>query len=258
MKKNHWIFKLGLFCLIGLLIVGFITPEAEALSLRKIKKKLLRNGTVFDAAKYVQNTLALKEYQKQLETLRETLKHLEKMNNSTSQATKAYVISVYNRLIMVRNTVKGLTYSYASLQKEWDETFKDFEAFHGMKASEYANHLKVLDEKTSNALLDAMKSQGFIVDIDGDQVVLKGLMDQSMGAKGMLGALQVANYMAALQMTQMARMELVMAMSFRAQTLYYQWKVQEKMAKRAYAKQNEIKFDNPMNNLSISGAFPQF
>jgi len=183
MKKNHWIFKLGLFCLIGLLIVGFITPEAEALSLRKIKKKLLRNGTVFDAAKYVQNTLALKEYQKQLETLRETLKHLEKMNNSTSQATKAYVISVYNRLIMVRNTVKGLTYSYASLQKEWDETFKDFEAFHGMKASEYANHLKVLDEKTSNALLDAMKSQGFIVDIDGDQVVLKGLLDQSMGAK---------------------------------------------------------------------------
>lgn len=256
MKQNSWGFKFGVFGMVVLLMASTVSPVAEAGLFRK-KPKIYPGAPVFDGGKFVQTTLALEEYKKQLDTLKETLKHLETMNKNTSQATKAYIISVFNRLIMVRNTAKGLTYSYSLLQKEWDETFKDFVTFHGLKASEYANHLKVLDEKTSNALLDAMKAQGFIVDIDGDHLVLKGLVDQSMDAEGMLGVLQVANYMAALQMTQMTRMELVMTMSFRAQTLYYQWKIQEKMAKRAYAKQNEIDCDNPLSNPS-AGTFPRF
>jgi len=252
--EKMWRMRFGLFSLMILLTAGMATPKAEA-SMFGFKFK---GGPVFDAAKFVENSKALEKYFEKLELMQKELKHLEKMNHSTVQVTKAYVVSVFNRLIMVRNTVRGITYSYALLQKEWDDTYKDFAIFHGMKASEYAKHLMVLDDKTSNALLDALKAQGFIVDIDGDHFVLKGLMDQSLDAQGILGALQVANYMAALQTAQMTRMEVVMTMSFRAQTLYYRWKIEEKMSKRAYAERNALNCDNPMNQSSAGGAFPSF
>lgn len=243
-------------CLISfcLSVASSLMPTAEAGWLRR---KIFRGGSVFDPVKYTQLLLQVEQVKKQLDNWEKETDHLKTMNESSSKMVRTYILTMFDRLIAIRNTAKGLTYNYAILQTEWDKTFKEFKTFNGISASEYAEHLKVLDEKTSLALLDAMRSQGLIVDFDGDRMVLKGLMEESKNSEGTLGALQVSNYIAALQMTQFLRMELIMTMSFRAQATYYQWLIQQKMSQRAYAKKNQIKMENPTSQLT-GGTFPDF
>ena len=251
MKKRIRLVTLSLIFLL-ISMIGPFTSKIEAWGWH------FHGGPVFDITRYIELIKEISQMEKQLTLMKADLDHLKEMDSSTSGLAKNYIVAAINRLITIRNTAKGLTYSYSQIQKQWDETFKDFGAFNGLKASDYANHLKTLDEKTSQALLDAMKAQGIIIDLDGDKVVLERLMDATKSAKGILGALQVTNYIAALQMTQLMRMELIITMSFRAQTTYYQWMMQEKMSQRAYADKNQIKFDNPTNSSSMGDGFPQF
>lgn len=251
MKKRVLVLSVSLI-FISVLMVGPYTPKAEAWGWH------FHGGPVKDITKIFRLIEEYNRLYSNLISMKKDLDHLIEMNKDTSNMTREYIKKSLERLIMIRNAAKGLTHSYSIIQHQWDETFKGFGAFNGMKASAYADHLKDLDEKTSQALLNAMKAQGIIVELDDDRVILDGLMDSTKSAKGILGAIQVTNYISALQMTQLMRMEIVMTMSFRAQTAYYQWMIQEKMSQRAYANQNQVIFDNPIKSSSSLDIFPEF
>jgi hypothetical protein len=46
-------------------------------------------------------------------------------------------------------------------------------------------------------------------------------------------------------------MEVVMTTSFRAQTLYYKWMLEQRKSQRDYAKKNEIGLDDPVNGCDL-------
>lgn len=194
----------------------------------------------------------------QLRALEEMKKHLNPMNMAIFTKCRNFISNAFSKLASLRNSVKGLTFNYSKVEEVWNKTYKKAEGFGKMKDSDYAIHLRTLDEQTSNALLDAMKAQSLISDIDADKERLEELMDESKSAKGMLQAMQVGNQINSLQINQLVRMQTIMAMSYRAQTMYYQWEMQEKMSQRIYAEKNKIQFDNPMKSVSFDSGFPQF
>jgi len=240
-------------CFLLMMTVGPFTPTTEAW-FRKFK-----GGPIFDILKIWEVIEQLERAKAIVKRVEDDLKHLEKMDLTTAELTREYIRQQYERLIMVRNTVRGLTFTYTQLQKEWDKTFKDFAEFNdGIKAVDYAKYLEDLDQKTSNALYDAMRAQGLIVYQDKDRIRIEGLMDASRAGNGDLAAIQVANYIAGLQSVQLARMEVVMTTSFRAQTLYYKWMLEQRKSQRDYAKKNEIGLDDPVKSAGSAEEFPKF
>ena len=194
----------------------------------------------------------------QYEALKQNLAHLNPMNALAFLKSKTHLLDSFAKLGNLRDSVKGLTFNYSKVEEVWNKTYKNTDQLGEMKDSEYASHLKTLDEQTSNALLDAMKAQSLISDIDKDKDELVDLMNQSSSAGGMLEAMQVGNQINSLQVSQLVRMQTIMAMSYRAQTMYYQWEMQEKMSQRVYAEKNQIKFDNPLSSSISNSGFPQF
>lgn len=209
---------------------------------------------VSNLANIIQQLTVMKD---QLTKLKEGLKHLVKINPAVFAKVKTSLVGAFDRLTDFRNKVKGLAFDYSKVDEIWKSTYKSTEDLSKMQDWEYTNHLKQLDELTSNALYDAMKAQSLIGEIDKDKELLETLMDESYNAQGMLEAMQVGNKINSLQMMQLARMQTIMATSYRAQTMYYQWEMQEKMSQRVYAERNQIKIDNPIHKATIAG-FPQF
>jgi len=245
MKKKVSVIWLVCIVFIFTSLVPPLVPRAEAAI------------PVIDYSNLAQIIQQLSVMKKQLENLKEQLKHFVKMKTEVFAKVKTNLVGAFDKLTNFRNSVKGLTFDYSKVDEVWKSTYKSTDDLSKMQDGEYANHLKKLDEQTSNALLDAMKAQSLVGEIDKDKELLETLMNESYSAQGMLEAMQIGNKINALQMMQLARMQVIMAASYRAQTMYYQWEMQEKMSQRVYAERNRIQMDNPVQKAAMEG-FPQF
>lgn len=213
--------------------------------------------SVIDVSNLAKIIQQLSVMDKQLKKLEEGLKHLLKIKVEVFAKVKAGLSGVFDKLSDFRSKIKGLAFDYSKVDEVWKSTYKSTDDLRKMQDREFADHLRKLDEETSKALYDAMKAQCLIEEIDKDKELLEMLMDESYQARGMLEAMQIGNKINSLQMMQLARMQVIMAASYRAQTMYYQWEMQEKMSQRVYVERNRIQMDNPIQKAAVAG-FPKF
>ncbi len=235
------------------LVLVFITSVFAPLMPKAEAKVYL----VIDWDNLLKAKAILNQLKAQLEALEKMKQHLEKIGLGFFNNSKKYILDAISKLTDLRNKAKGLSYDINKTEEVWKKTYKQQEDFMKMSGAEYAEFLKNLDQRTSDALFDAMKAQSLISELDGDKDELEKLMQKSYDSVGTLQALQVGNQIQALQMNQLLRMQTIMAMSYRAQTMYYQWEMQEKMSQRIYAEKNQIQLGDPTQNVSSMG-FPSF
>lgn len=247
MNKGSPLWTYICFLLIITLIIPPIMPRVDAGGIPVID--------VSSIAQLLQQYMTL---QKQLDAMKQNLKHFTKISSKLISKARSIIFGSFDKIAAVQKSVKGLVFNTSEIDKAWDKTYKTTEQMNTMNNSEYAEHLQTLDEKTSNALLDAMRAQSLISEIDKDKEILDSLLQESDGAEGMLEAMQIGNQISSIQISQLARMQTIMAMSYRAQAMYYQWEMQEKMSHRAYVNKNQIKMENPVQSNFTQTEFPQF
>jgi len=190
----------------------------------------------------------------QLASLRNEALNLMKMDPF---AANQNVWAIQQQLFNLQNmtyTVRGLVMDYNRIQNQFDSLYPAFSKYNGMSGADYANQVDQLHKQTQNSMFDAMKAQGIVADTWKDQMSLQSLINASQTANGALSAAQTGNQIAALQATEMMKMQQIMATSYRAETSYYA----EVAAREAAAKadsQTYFKLDVP-NTLQGSGRGP--
>lgn len=211
---------------------------------------------VIDISHIMQSVMNYYQLVSQYKKMVEEFEFLKKALENPEQLTNRMIASQIFKIANLHENMKGMVFDYTKIQEAWDKNYKDFSGFNGMSASDYAKHANKTLEATNNAIFDAMKAQGLVVELESDTKLLQDLLDQSAKADGAIKAAQVGHYIASLEITQLMRMQEIMAASYRAQCSYYQHLLQnEQMAKV----QNEKLLINEPNPLStLLGIGPGF
>lgn len=120
---------------------------------------------------------------------------------------------------VLRNT-QGLVYNYKALQSQFDRLYPDFKAFNGMSGNDYSRQVDAWSNQTMQAIQDAMRAQGLVVNTAQDGADLNALVSASQSASGNLSALQAGNQISALMVKQLVQLQQIVSASSRAQASY--------------------------------------
>ncbi|VBB08469.1 Hypothetical protein LUCI_3741 [Lucifera butyrica] len=171
-----------------------------------------------------------------LQSLQAQLQNLSSLDQSSMTSQINSVQNSLQTLQQLRQSEKGLTLDWTNAQQAWDSEYTDFKNLNGgISATDYTTAYKKLSTNTDNALYDAMKSQGLLVQLDDDQQNLVNLMKSSTSAKGALQAAQIGHQLTALEIQNMLRLQQILTMSNRAQTQYMLQQQQSADASSAWA-----------------------
>ncbi|MGE5606978.1 MAG: hypothetical protein ACM3YE_14975 [Bacteroidota bacterium] len=256
MKK---IFKL-IFCLMILISVVFIayTPQTDAAGM-----------PVFDATNYAQNV------QSYMDQIRNTLnsftilsnqmtqiayeaQNMQKMNSSISGSSVLSIQQSIAKMMNLIQNIKGIALNYENAQYAWDSTYPAFEKYNGMSGGDYANQSKIMRTQTSNAIYDAIITQGLIAQIGNDSANLITLLNASASADGALAAIQAGNLISAMVVQQLMKIQQLMATSYRAEASYYQENVERQAAAAANVSKMTINAKNTLIGPGNGDGFPDF
>ncbi len=216
---------------------------------------------VFDAANFMQNQVNYADQirntinsftmlQNQMTQIAYEIQNLKKMDDKLSASNMANLQRSLSTMINLCQNVVGIALNYEQSQSAWDRTYPKFNKYNGMSGSDYSKQSETIRYQTSNAIYDAMTAQGLVAQLGNDAANLNTLLATSSSTDGVLAAIQVGNQIAALQVQQLMRLQMIMASSYRAETSYYAEEVQGKAAASANA--NKLKL-NTRNTLNAGG-----
>jgi len=187
---------------------------------------------VFDAANFTQNLLnyidqikntinGFRMLENQMMQITYDIQNLRKMDATLSQTNIASIQYNLRAMMSLFSRYKGIAMNFENMQSLWDSVYGNFGRYNGgIRATDYAHQSKIVRQQTSNAIYNAMETQGLVAQLGNDEANLKRLLAASENADGALSAIQVSNQLIAVQIQQLMRMQQIMATTYRAQTSY--------------------------------------
>lgn len=198
-----------------------------------------------DAATLKQQLDVAEQLSNQIKQLENEARNLDPLDSKSLVGLNAKITNTLQQLQQVNNEMQAIGTDYASLQQQWDETYKDFGNFNGMSGEDYATYNRSIINTTQQKIQRALASQSLASDanIQADITALKQLLANSQGAQGAVAATQAASQIAAMQVEQMLKMQRIMSDSYGAQAIY----LQEQAAREKAAQQRAEDFLNTTN-----------
>lgn len=211
--------------------------------------------TVYDPTNHTENLATklqmIEQVKNSAQQLQNDIKNLQKLDPSELQLSLNYIRETIQDLNRLREQTDAIGTEYDSLMAEWDEANPDYEEWNGIDGSRYAEQADKLRDKWSKALLQALTAQSIASPSEQLKTddAMERLLNASQNADGAMGALQAANQMTALMITEQQKMQTIMADSMRSQSMYYQQMID---AQNRARQQNE-RFAGEARDTKITG-----
>ena len=230
--------------LLILTLVGTLTMAQSAFAL-----------TVYDPTNHTENLATklqmIEQVKNSAQQLQNDIKNLQKLDPSELQLSLNYIQETIQDLNRLREQTDAIGTEYDSLMAEWDEANPDYKEWNGVDGSRYAEQADKLRNKWSKALLQALTAQSIASPSEQLKTddAMERLLNASQNADGAMGALQAANQLTALMITEQQKMQTIMADSMRSQSMYYQQMID---AQNRARQQNE-RFAGEAQDTKITG-----
>lgn len=211
--------------------------------------------TVYDPTNHTENLATklqmIEQVKNSAQQLQNDIKNLQKLDPSELQLSLNYIQETIQDLNRLREQTDAIGTEYDSLMAEWDEANPDYEVWNGIDGSRYAEQADKLRDKWSKALLQALTAQSIASPSEQLKTddAMERLLNASQNADGAMGALQAANQLTALMITEQQKMQTIMADSMRSQSMYYEQMID---AQNRARQQNE-RFAGEAQNTKITG-----
>lgn len=211
--------------------------------------------TVYDPTNHTENLATklqmIEQVKNSAQQLQNDIKNLQKLDPSELQLSLNYIQETIQDLNRLREQTDAIGTEYDSLMAEWDEANPDYEEWNGIDGSRYAEQADKLRDKWSKALLQALTAQSIASPSEQLKTddAMERLLNASQNADGAMGALQAANQLTALMITEQQKMQTIMADSMRSQSMYYEQMID---AQNRARQQNE-RFAGEAQNTKITG-----
>ena len=211
--------------------------------------------TVYDPTNHTENLATklqmIEQVKNSAQQLQNDIKNLQKLDPSELQLSLNYIRETIQDLNRLREQTDAIGTEYDSLMAEWDEANPDYEEWNGIDGSRYAEQADKLRDKWSKALLQALTAQSIASPSEQLKTddAMERLLNASQNADGAMGALQAANQLAALMITEQQKMQTIMADSMRSQNMYYEQMID---AQNRARQQNE-RFAGEARDTKITG-----
>ena len=230
--------------LLILTLVGTLTMAQSAFAL-----------TVYDPTNHTENLATklqmIEQVKNSAQQLQNDIKNLQKLDPSELQLSLNYIQETIQDLNRLREQTDAIGAEYDSLMAEWDEANPDYKEWNGVDGSRYAEQADKLRNKWSKALLQALTAQSIASPSEQLKTddAMERLLNASQNADGAMGALQAANQLTALMITEQQKMQTILADSMRSQSMYYQQMID---AQNRARQQNE-RFAGEAQDTKITG-----
>lgn len=211
--------------------------------------------TVYDPTNHTENLATklqmIEQVKNSAQQLQNDIKNLQKLDPSELQLSLNYIQETIQDLNRLREQTDAIGTEYDSLMAEWDEANPDYEVWNGIDGSRYAEQADKLRDKWSKALLQALTAQSIASPSEQLKTddAMERLLNASQNADGAMGALQAANQLTALMITEQQKMQTIMADSMRSQSMYYEQMID---AQNRARQQNE-RFAGEAQDTKITG-----
>ena len=211
--------------------------------------------TVYDPTNHTENLATklqmIEQVKNSAQQLQNDIKNLQKLDPSELQLSLNYIRETIQDLNSLREQTDAIGTEYDSLMAEWDEANPDYEEWNGIDGSRYAEQADKLRDKWSKALLQALTAQSIASPSEQLKTddAMERLLNASQNAEGAMGALQAANQLTALMITEQQKMQTIMADSMRSQNMYYEQMID---AQNRARQQNE-RFAGEARDTKITG-----
>lgn len=211
--------------------------------------------TVYDPTNHTENLATklqmIEQVKNSAQQLQNDIKNLQKLDPSELQLSLNYIQETIQDLNRLREQTDAIGTEYDSLMAEWDEANPDYEVWNGIDGSRYAEQADKLRDKWSKALLQALTAQSIASPSEQLKTddAMERLLNASQNADGAMGALQAANQLTALMITEQQKMQTIMADSMRSQSMYYEQMID---AQNRARQQNE-RFAGEARDTKITG-----
>lgn len=211
--------------------------------------------TVYDPTNHTENLATklqmIEQVKNSAQQLQNDIKNLQKLDPSELQLSLNYIRETIQDLNRLREQTDAIGTEYDSLMAEWDEANPDYEVWNGIDGSRYAEQADKLRDKWSRALLQALTAQSIASPSEQLKTddAMERLLNASQNADGAMGALQAANQLTALMITEQQKMQTIMADSMRSQNMYYEQMID---AQNRARQQNE-RFAGEARDTKITG-----
>lgn len=211
--------------------------------------------TVYDPTNHTENLATklqmIEQVKNSAQQLQNDIKNLQKLDPSELQLSLNYIRETIQDLNRLREQTDAIGTEYDSLMAEWDEANPDYEEWNGIDGSRYAEQADKLRDKWSKALLQALTAQSIASPSEQLKTddAMERLLNASQNADGAMGALQAANQLTALMITEQQKMQTIMADSMRSQNMYYEQMID---AQNRARQQNE-RFAGEARDTKITG-----
>lgn len=211
--------------------------------------------TVYDPTNHTENLATklqmIEQVKNSAQQLQNDIKNLQKLDPSELQLSLNYIQETIQDLNRLREQTDAIGTEYDTLMAEWDEANPDYEEWNGIDGSRYAEQADKLRDKWSKALLQALTAQSIASPSEQLKTddAMERLLNASQNADGAMGALQAANQLTALMITEQQKMQTIMADSMRSQSMYYQQMID---AQNRARQQNE-RFAGEAQDIKITG-----
>lgn len=156
--------------------------------------------------------------------------NLLQMDHAVKWRMNNHVAQVLSDLITAHDNTRGIVMHYQRVQDAYDRLYPGFEGYNGMSAKDYALRAVDITRQAERAIFDAMRAQGFVAHAQDDYTNLNALLQHSDISEGALQALQAANQIGGIQITQLMRLQEIVAASSRAQASFYATQIQADQA----------------------------
>lgn len=211
--------------------------------------------TVYDPTNHTENLATklqmIEQVKNSAQQLQNDIKNLQKLDPSELQLSLNYIRETIQDLNRLREQTDAIGTEYDSLMAEWDEANPDYEEWNGIDGSRYAEQADKLRDKWSKALLQALTAQSIASPSEQLKTddAMERLLNASQNADGAMGALQAANQLTALMITEQQKMQTIMADSMRSQSMYYQ----QMLDAQNRARQQNERFAGEARDTKITG-----
>lgn len=183
---------------------------------------------VYDPTNYKANLETkiqmIQQVKNSAEALQNDIKMLQKLDPSNLEQCLYRVSSAISDMERIRRQTDAIGTEYSSLMSEWSDANPDYSAGEGLSAEQYARQTAKNRERWDKALLQALSITGIAGPVQMAETgqAVQTLLHASQNAAGATGALQAANQLTALMISEQQKMQALMADSMRSTTMYYQ------------------------------------
>jgi P-type conjugative transfer protein TrbJ len=239
---------------LSLIVILFIFANSSIYAGMPVIDMANLNQNIMNYIDQIKNTIqTYKMLQNHMTQLQNEALNLQNMNASAAGRTVSNIQGNLVEMIRCYEQTKGMVANYSNIQSQWDRTYKNFDQWNGMSATDYANHARDVQDMTSKTIYDSMRTAGLVAQIGDDHANLQNLLYATRTSQGALAAAQTGNQIMGMMVEQMFRLEEIMSAGFRAQGAYYQQMLESQKANQSM---NESQDFNEPDTLSGKGNGP--